>query len=282
MPAPPGKTPILESASAGLRFAVQNLRATLPVAAIGAIIPACATVSALAPAIAQNVGLSLLVQVASLLTQAVVYAVFLRTAFAVAGEPAPGGVGRSVGSLLGAMIAVGFFLFIVCVVLMVVALIVVGPAVAPYAAQIEAAQTDPAAQAALVQDILRSDPAPFAVLAIAFFVIWMTLTSRLYLAAPASVGEGRVRSFETWPWTKGNMLRIIAARLALIIPLAIVVAIVQSLLQTILGVGDFARAFATAYVVHIATFALLWAAEAGLSAYLYRGLRQAPAQASAG
>ncbi|MBI1252627.1 MAG: hypothetical protein GC189_14290 [Alphaproteobacteria bacterium] len=285
MATPPGKAPILETASAGLRYAVQNWRANVPASAIGAIAMAVLGYLTLRAGAGANVGAALLTQIFGLAVTGALYGFFVRGALGVSGSAAPGGVAVSIARVIGAMIVVGFFLFIVTVVMGIVALVILATAIAPYAADFEAAQRDPQATMAVFERVMEANPFPFLLVGVVFAFVWMALTSRLYLAAPASVAEGRVMSFDTWRWTKGNMLRIIAARLILLAPIFVVVVVVQGVLGLAFGAdpGDPAALerlaqSPVAYLVqssvsNFVTFALLYAAEAGLSTYLYRGLR---------
>jgi len=124
--------------------------------------------------------------------------------------------------------------------------------------------------------------------------VWMLLTSRLYLAAPASVDQRRVLSLETWAWTKGSVLRITAARLLLLAPANILVGAIGHLIGRALGmntldpasVAALAAANPAGYLVYILiaaflSFALFSSLEAGLSSYLYRGLKPAGAAPNA-
>jgi hypothetical protein len=130
-----------------------------------------------------------------------------------------------------------------------------------------------------------------AVLLFALFytAIWLLLTARLYLAAPASVDAGRVLTFETWRWTRGAVAPIMWARIMLLAPAYVFVSALDALIASLFGISAFdpaavasmaqgnplaflAYVFATSFI----TIALYAALEAGLSTALYRVLNQAP------
>lgn len=277
MAAPAGKAPILESASAGLRFAVHEWRSIAPIAGAGGVALSALSLAMLDAQARQNIGAALGLTLATLLVTGVVYALLFRRALAYFGEQPSGPVSVSIGAVYGSMAIVGFFLFIVFVVLMIPAVAVIGSALEPFLEDIQAAQGDQAAMAAIMQRAVVANPGPFALIVGLGSFIWLALTSRLYLAAPASVAQGKALSFETWRWTAGNMLRIIAARLMVLAPLWIAILVVVGLLTTILGgaAQSVIGHFAVQTIAQALSIGALYAAEAGLGVYLYRGLRPA-------
>ena len=121
-----------------------------------------------------------------------------------------------------------------------------------------------------------------------YAILWFALTSRLYLAAPASAEQGRILTFETWSWTKGQTLRITAARLMLLAPAYVLVSALSLLIGRAVGIdilnpmtaAEVAQANSLLYlgfvfVSGLINLALYTALEAGLSIYLYRGLKPA-------
>ena len=114
-----------------------------------------------------------------------------------------------------------------------------------------------------------------------YLLVWFYLTTRLYLAAPASVDRGRILSFETWSWTKGATLKIMGARAMLIGPAFVLTFALTYLLSRAAGIALFdasggspqpgpALAFAiiTAFLGYLVSDAL----SANLSSALYRDL----------
>ncbi|MEJ0061229.1 MAG: hypothetical protein WDM79_17415 [Terricaulis sp.] len=123
-------------------------------------------------------------------------------------------------------------------------------------------------------------------MALVYILIWLFLSSRLFLAAPATIDNNRILTFETWKWTKGNMLRIAGARVVLLLPAYILVFALTALVGRGIGVNVFDPASSVAYAeaspamfalfngVSVFVSTLLYRAlEAGLSSYLYQGLK---------
>jgi hypothetical protein len=164
---------------------------------------------------------------------------------------------------------------------------VAGP-MAPYLEDLQAAGSDNVAVMAVMVQFAERNPLPLLLVMLFLGGIWILLTSRFYLAAPASVDQQRILTFETWPWTKGAMLRITGARLLLLIPANLFVGAISHLLGRVIGINTLdpatVQAAATSnpagylafvFVSGVLTFALYSALEAGLSTYLYRGLKPA-------
>jgi hypothetical protein len=193
-----------------------------------------------------------------------------------------------------AMFVIAFFLMIVFFVASLVASIVMvaGP-MAPYLSDLQSAGSDNAAVMSVMTRFVEEQPLAVLLFMLFFAVIWFALTSRLYLAAPATVERGRILTFETWSWTKGAMLRITAARVMLIVPASILAFALGHLVARLFGANSADQASLDAlaasnaagfllYAVASAffNFVLVFSLEAGLSTYLYRGLKPADAQAS--
>ena len=234
--------------------------------------------------------------VLSALAQAFVYAAFIAAALmgvdAVRGRWLGDG-----GRVWAAMVVIGFFLFILMFVVSIPLMIVLsaGP-LAPYVPALTEAGGDQAAVMAVMLRFLEENPG--AVLAVTLFyaAIWFLVTSRFYLAAPASVDLQRILTFETWPWTKGAMLRIAWARLLLLAPAYILAGALGHLIGRAFGIdslnGASIQAAASANAIGLIVFDFIRAfiilglyapLEAGLSSYLYRGLKpsEGPAPPSA-
>lgn len=180
--------------------------------------------------------------------------------------------------LVGAMSVISFFLGIVFFVLAIPASVMMVQALGPYADQIESGRGDVAEVQKVVQDALAKNPTPFILLLGGFGLVWLFLTSRLYLCAPASIAEDRVATFETWRWTQGNLLRISATRLLLLGPIFIAVNVgafaAAGLIEPIEDTGaKGAAALALAYFSALINLIAYSSCEAALSAYLYRGLK---------
>lgn len=280
MPAPSGKVPILESAAAGFRFARENIVAAAAAAAIVAAPIALLEAAAQQRMLGGALFVGWALWLASLYVGVIFHAAMQRRALGMESDrAAPVRFGADEMRLAGAMSVVGFFLLIVSIPALFAAAIAFGTIAAPFASEIEATQGDPAATMEVLQQIISQRTGETLTLLAVLSFGWLALTSRLYLVAPATVAEGRSRTFETWAWTKGAMLRITAARLVLLVPIFLAVAIIQQAATLALGGPEQAAGAPlplTAAVRFAVTFLFLMlysAAEAGLSAYLYRGLR---------
>jgi hypothetical protein len=278
-----GNVPIFESVGAAMRYVRENLRFIAAVAGVGAAVTTAVSALTLAlPAIGLLTGL------ASTFVHASVYAAFLGAFLygpaALGGRLFPDG-----GRVWAAMAVIGFFLFIVFFVLTIPVMIILfaGP-LAPYLPELQSAGGD---QQAVMEVMTRfAEENPGALLAVTLFygVIWLLLTSRLYLAAPASVEQGRILTFETWKWTKGATLRITGARLLLLAPANILAGALGYLVGRLVGVDALNPASSAAaaagnpvgflfylLAASFITFVLYSSLEAGLSSYMYRGLKPA-------
>lgn len=283
-----GSVPVRESVGAALRYARENVRF---IAIVGALFAAASTlVSAFALAVPQA---GILTMVANGLIQAFCYGALLAGALYGTNAVRVRWIndGRRVWA---SMVVVGFFMTIVLLVFTIpVSITLVAGPLGRYSAELQSAGAD---QAAVMQIMLRfAEENPGTILAVTLFygAVWLLLTSRLYLAAPASVDAGRVLTFETWNWTKGAMLGITSARLMLLIPAYILMFALTSLLGRLFGFNTLdaasLQAAAAANPVGLMIYeiissflvmALYASLEAGLSAYLYRGLKPADAPAA--
>jgi len=279
-----GAVPIRESVGAALRFSRENLRFIVIVAALGAV--ATTLISAIgiaAPALVP------LVSLGTALVQTFVYAAF--TGCALFGAPAvrnrwPADGGR----VWAAMVVIAFLMFIVLVVVTipVMIMLMVGP-LASYVPELTRAGRDEAAVMAVMTRFVEEKPGAILAVMLFYAAIWFVLTSRLYLAAPATVDQRRILTFETWAWTKGATLRIIAARLMLLLPANILVGALGYLIGRLVGVNTLSPGAAAiaanplglivyTLVASFITYALYLALEAGLSTSLYQGLKPAAAR----
>jgi hypothetical protein len=185
-------------------------------------------------AIAANPGALMSLMAAMLGPTALFYALAMRGAFGhgygFRGETLRDGV--AVFSGVG---VVGFFLFLALIAANVAANAIL---FAPFMEELQGAENDPAAMQAMAERVMTENPLGVILAFFVFALVTLLLTSRLYLAGPESVAAHRGRSFETWAWTKGNMFRIIGARLLLLVP-----AYVLASLVGIVAAGPFGALF---------------------------------------
>jgi hypothetical protein len=264
---------IRDNVGAALRFVRENWRFVLTVAAITAPLQGAAFLF-------MGATLSGLLLIG--LITAVSYAALTRAAlFGVGG--AQQHLAGDGGRVFAAVAAIGFFLSIVFIMLLFVAMSVL---IAPFEAEVKAAGEDQAALIAIMDRAVAAQPGTLGwTIAIGLALVFV-ITSRFYVAAPGCVDQKRVFVFESWKWTRGNFLRVMGARLMLLLPALILVWALQSLAGAALGApaGDPAAvaAYAAANPAPFATFyavasflqiVIYSALEAGLSANLYRSLK---------
>ncbi len=279
-----GKVPVRESVGAALRLVRENVSFIGPASlAASAALALITLLIGVAPAL----GVPLIV--ANWGVNAFVYAAFIATclngpAVAMAGL-APNGL-----RVWAAMAVVGFFIALVMFVLLIALSVALGPYLLPFADELQAVGEDRAAATALLLRIIEAAPTPFAIATLVFGAVWLMITSRLYLAAPASLDMGRLVTLQSWAWTKGNMLRICAARLMLLAPAYVLVSALSALVGGFMGAdvstptgfvtfaqGNTLGAALFVFATSVISLGLYSAFEAALSAYLYRGLKPADA-----
>lgn len=271
-----GKVPVRESAGAALRFVREHWR-------IAALVGGCA-------AAAQTFFLLALGPLSlpfTFMAVAAAYGFFLATALERSDGRTFGAIAQNGARIVASMSIVGFLLAVIAVVAFFVATSVL---MAPYAQELQAVQQDEAAVQAIAERAMAEQPGVMQGVLIVALVIWFWLTSRLYLAAPATVDRQRVTVFESWVWTRGNAFGIMAARFLVLAPAAALLIALQLLAARAAGFSPFdLQGMATAAASNPLGFVLFLtvsqffqvgffgALEAGLSAYLYRGLKPADA-----
>ena len=273
--------PIRESVGAALRFVRENIRFIAVASLAGAA--ALTLITGLNLAAPQ---FAFVTWILARVVEAMVYAALLGASL-VGSAPVRTRWLNDGMRVWAAMAIIAFFLLIVMFVAFMIAGVVmaVGP-LAPYMADLTAAGSDEAAVMAVMVRFAEASPVAVLLFTLFFATIWLLLTSRLYLAAPASVEQQRILTFETWSWTKGAMLRITSARLLLLIPANLFVGAISYLVGRLIGINTLDPAthaaaassnpvgyLAFVFVTGVLTFALYAALEAGLSSYLYRGLK---------
>lgn len=262
-----------ESVGAALRFVREHWRLVGVVAALGAAVTAALiALSQSSPFVA------IVADVANWLVQAVVFAAFVKAALGDARRLEPGEGLR----MFAAMVVVGFFLFLAFFVLMIPgAIVLIAGPMSPYLADMQAAGQDQTAMMRVMTRFAQENPAPLLAFFAFYGIIWFLLTSRLYLAAPATADAKRVRTFDTWGWTRGMTLKIAGARIMLLVPAFVLMAALTYLGARALGIDPTSATqrpplpLFTAYagIDRILFFATYLALEAGLSTALYRALK---------
>lgn len=283
-----GAVPVRESVGAALRYVRENVRFIASIALLYAVVSTL--IAGLTLSVPQ---LGVLTMVANGVVQAFCYGAL--TAGALFGvDTVRSRWPRDGWRVWSSMVVVGFFMTIVMFVITIpVTIALVAGPLGSYAADLQAAGSDQDAVLQIMIRFVEENPLAVLVTALFFFVVWLLLTSRLYLAAPASVDAGRTLTFETWKWTRGATLRITWARFMLLVPAYALMFALTALFGRVFGfnvldsaslqaavaanpIGVIIFEFITSFIV-LALYASL---EAGLSAYLYKGLKPAGAPAA--
>lgn len=276
-----GKVPIRESAGQAVRFAVEQWRSVLMVAGIAGVV--------------QGGGFLLLGLHPFWLALVLVSTVAVTAALVALALDGPKGLAQRLltdtGRIAASSAIVGFFMAIIVFIIIYVAMSVL---IAPFAEEAKAAAENQVRMAEIMNRAIESQPNVLLWAGLIGAAIMFVLTTRFYLVAPASVDLKRIVVFNSWTWTRGNVLRIIAARLLLLLPALFLTGAAQTLVALATGApnGDplqlaamgqsnpvgFGLFYAGAAFVQVALYSSL---EAGLSTYLYRGLKPAAAQQTA-
>ena len=281
--------PVMEAARAAYRFWREAWRP-----ALGALLllGAAAAVQYYMAATGQ-VGWSMLATLVTLPVQMVAYGALFRLAFADerSGEPefqiGPGGLqwGRLETRLLGATLLLLLLAFVAVLLFAFVMVVAMMVAAGGAAAELEGADTP--------QEMIEAlGPRGLLILGVVMVVglvgaLWASV--RLALVLPATAFTGKVQVFETWKLTKGQFWRILAAMIIASAP-SIIWAVFNGAVEGALGedgaregvkVLPAATAAIMALLAGVVTGVLQAPLTVGLTSFLYRGLREAPAAAPA-
>lgn len=228
-------------------------------------------------------GGTLIWPVAILLLSAGVYAALTRLALS-GSAPVAGALARDTLRVLAAGAIVTFFIGVFALLALYVTL---GILIGPYSNQAKALAeaNDQAGMTALMQRAVSEHPNVLLVALVVAGVILLALTSRFFLAAPQSLDRQRIMVFDSWRLTRGNMLKVIGARLWLLGPAIVLASALQSLFGMAIGldVGNFLALAAQAQsnplafvgfftVSQFLQIAIYSSLEAALAVALYRAL----------
>lgn len=262
---------IRDTVGAALRFARETWQFVFTVAAIAAV----------GQGILLLAGPNLIWMIAVLIAIAGAHTALTSAALDIP-RPFLNRLGSDTARVTAAMTMIGFLFAILFIMLMFVTMSVL---ITPYEAEVKAAGEDQVAIQAILARAIESQPHVLNGAMIFAAIIIFAVTTRFYLAAPATIEKKRIQLFESWRMTKGNFLKIAGARLMLLGPAFIFASALQSLLAGALGtpVGDpvatlqygasnpvgFALFYTASIFLQIIIFSVL---EAGLSAKIYRAL----------
>ena len=261
-----GKVPILKCFEQAWRFLLDNWRLFLPAAFIPAVGAAISTL------LGSTIGGIFLGLVISIIASAVFSATVLRKAVREEFN-APLGVGFGADELRLIGVQLCFALLILPFALLFGLLFTAGAIgrSGMSEAEIEAISTDPEAVNKLFVDFLNTPlGASIAVLCV---VLVGLVAVRLFLVNAAAIGERRIVFFQTWAWSRGNVLRLLGAIILTALPALIANLLLAEFLVSLFGPSGSALLLALANVVVSLVGSLLSIPVIALGAILYKGLR---------
>ncbi len=281
------KVPILECVRASWTFLVQHWRLFLPAAALVAAISQTGAILSflLAPAEGQSQSAlqaaidQVLIYAPALIASVVFAAAVLRKAVR---DEFTGRTGLAFGAderrLLGVMLAMAcLFLPLIGLVLLVLS-ITVFSRIATSQEALEALLADPdAMNAAIALALGEAGSAALSLFIMIIFAIFILLAARLCMVNAATIGERRIVIFQTWSWSRGNVLRVIAALILTFLPVIMINNLIGSVaiavMQSASGAGPSIPVFVLASfaVSFVTTLTSLPTVAPG--AILYKGLR---------
>lgn len=281
------KVPILECVRASWLFLFENWRLFLPAAALVAAISQIGLVLSFGMAPADGQPQSALqgplvdiliytpVAIASLFFAAAVLRKAVRDEFI-------GRTGLVFGPdelrLLGVMLAMAcLYLPLAGLVVFVLAITVFGRiATSPEALEALLADSE-ALNNAITLALGETGSAALSLFIMIIVAIFILIAARLSMVNAATIGERRIVIFQTWSWTRGNVLRVIAALILTFLPVILINNLVGSiaiaLMQAMPGASEsvpllLLASFAVSFVTSMTSIPPL-----ALGATLYKGLR---------
>jgi hypothetical protein len=284
-----GRVPIVECVRQAWMFLIQNWRMFLPAAGIAAVAaqigPVLAALTAAPPA-GQQTALEATIgdffvllpsAIAGLLFSAVVLRKAVRDTF----QPPTGiAFGADELRLLGASLALAcLFVPIGGLVFFVVTVTVYGR-IATSDAALQALLADPEAMnEAIVQALGETGVAALSLFIMLMFAIFVFVAARLFMVSAATMGEKRIVIFQTWSWSRGNILPMLAAIILTVLPIMILDSFIVSVRDgVLLSIPAEARTVAPLAIVDAATSfitIMLSIPTTALGAIFYKGLRPA-------
>jgi len=155
----------------------------------------------------------------------------------------------------------------------VVALVFINKRMGGSPEELEALAADPEAFNRALNEALAT-PAGIVIQVIGLVMIGVLLvvSARLIMVNAAAIGERRIVFFQTWSWSKGNVLRILAAMILTALPVALFNLVVGSILSSAAGLQGGVVAIVREIVIALIG-ALGSIPQIALGAHLYKGLR---------
>jgi hypothetical protein len=285
MSVPAGKVSILDGVGATMRAWRIDVSFNLMAGAASAtVIIFCMLFVSIGASLNPSIGI--LAFTALSFIYAGIYTMFLRRAAAPTTLFEFKSVAENAPRVWAAMAIVGLFLFLIVLLCAICVALSVSASMSP--AQLQSVQGDEARAQALMLSFLNQRPwfGPTALLLSSLVIL--SFSTRFYLAAPGTLDMRRIKSLDAWKWTRGAFWKILASRLLLMLPSAIVVYSVPALLTYAFGYKPydvaseqaFSQANAGAYfIVNFIGVSLvlgvLLPLDAILSTYFYKRLKPA-------
>lgn len=281
------KVPILECVRASWRFLVQHWRLFLSTAAVVAAISQSGLILSflMAPADGQPQSAlqgplnDMLIYAPAVIASVFFLAAVLRKAVR---DEFIGRTGLAFGAderrLLGVMLAMAcLYLPLAGLVAVVLAITALGR-IATSQEALDALLADPEAMNdAITLALGEAGSAALLLFIMLVFAIFILIAARLSMVNAATVGERRIVIFQTWSWTRGNVLRVIAALILTFLPVIMINNLIGSvaiaIMQSMPGAGESIPLLVMAsFVVSFAT-SMTSIPTIALGATLYKGLR---------
>ena len=281
-----GKVPVIACVRQAWEFLLENWRLFLPAAAIVAVVaqvgPLFAAFSAPQTAqpqtVMQNVLGDFFIYLPSMMVSLLYSAAILRKAVR---NEFTGRFGLTFGTdeirLVGVAAAMAC-LFVPLISLVVIVLAVtVFSKIATSQTALEALLADPdAMNDAIIAAVGEGGAAAISLFIMFMFAVFMVLAARLYMVNAATIGERRMVIFQTWSWSSGNVLRLLAAMILTVLPVMLIDSIVDSFGAVILNsMGEGREVISWLIVRTLITFvgAMTTIPVVALGAIFYKGLR---------
>jgi hypothetical protein len=266
-----GKVPVIECVVASWRFLFENWRQLLPAALVASAI------STLAPLIiaaggAASFGMIVAATLVTMLADVVLAAAVLRKAVRNEFVPPLGvGLGQDEFRLIAVLASFGLLLAPPIVVLAFIYTAIALGQAGLTESEIEAMASDPDAVNRIMMQAASTPPG--ALVCVVGVLLFALLFTRLYLVNAATIGEKRIVFFQTWSWSKGNVLRIFAAIVVTLLPAILISAIVSEILAGLVPASAGLVAITARVFVASVIGAFLSIPPTALGAQLYKGLR---------
>lgn len=270
--------PVLQSARAAYDFFLSHWTRALPGAALAALGATAMGLIMRTPPEARGAGATLLalalVFISTVIYQSALYRMALRPEESSRFGLTLGGDEARLAGLYAALTA---FMTLIGVVAFTAVLIVMAGVVgfSGDMEAIQAAQNDPAAMAQALGPV---GMLLYMICFAGFIALMVWVGVRLALAAPATIAEKRFRMLATWPWTKGSVLRIIAAFILAVLPAALAIGLLQSGFEGAMDGASRAALAIFLFIMNWISAATVGVISAGLYAYLYTGLHTPDAE----